>query len=273
MNFERPERKTERLDRGGYFERKISELAPELKQEAEKLGKLGFELDENCRIKPEAFMGKIPTKELAADLQKVRELSSKFKNEAAADPKKKAEKSTGEALEMAKTIGVNGRWFGGRFLAVRSSAYDDMCGNKVDNLIFDSETLEPLAAIDATTDQAAKMPAQKEIFKKILEGAEVKYGYKLEKTEQAPGYRAVKSPNMKLPYFIISFGAEELENIARDLVSGSGEEELGESSRKMIANLKNQAGSFSQHPKMTPEMKSAYERFIKIFESVGETGK
>ncbi|TSC83333.1 MAG: hypothetical protein G01um101419_16 [Parcubacteria group bacterium Gr01-1014_19] len=268
MKFERPEQSIEKLDRGEFFAEKIVEMGPELRLEAEKLNKLGFSVDENCRIKPELFLGPIAVKELKNDLQKVKDLKAKFDGEAKRSPEKQAEKNIGEALEMAKTIGVNGHWFGGRFLAVRSSMYDDFCGNKVDNLIYDSQTFEPLAAIDATTDQASKLPQQKEIFKKILEGAEVKYGYKLEKSDQAPGFKAVKNPNMKLPYFIISFKPDELEEIARSLAAGTGGSALHDASKGLVERLSEQAENFSQHPAIKPEIKAAYGRFLKIFESL-----
>ena len=259
----------EKLDSGAFFAKKVEEMGPELKLESEKLNKLGFAVDENCRIKPEMFLGPIAVKDLKVDLQKTKDLKSKFDGEAKRNPEKLAEKNIGEALEMAKTIGVNGHWFGGRFLAVRSAPYDDYCGNKIDNLIYDSETLEPLAAIDATTNQAAKLSQQKEIFKKILEGAPVKYGYKLEKSDQAPGFRAVKSPNMRLPYFIISFDRDELEEIARGLVAGESNPAIDEASRNMMKRLEEQADNFSKHPAINPEIKVAYGRFLAIFKSLG----
>ncbi|MEK7640745.1 MAG: hypothetical protein AAB389_01990 [Patescibacteria group bacterium] len=268
MRFERPEQSTGKLDRGDFFAQKNIEMEPELKLESEKLNKLGFAVDESCRIKPELFLGPIAVKELKSDLQKVKDLRAKFDSEAKRSPEKLAEKNIGEALEMAKTIGVNGHWFGGRFLAVRSSAYDDFCGNKVDNLIYDSQTFEPLAAIDATTDQASKLSQKKEIFQKILEGAPVKYGYKLEKSEQAPGFRAVKSPNMRLPYFIISFESDELEEIARSLAAGAGGGALHQASTNLIKRLSEQADNFSKHPAIEAEIKAAYGRFLKIFESL-----
>ena len=268
MRFEKPEQLAEKQDRGEFFARKIVEMGPELKLEAEKLNKLGFSVDENCRIKPEMFLGSVMAKDLKNDLQKVRELSAKFNNEAKRSPEKMAEKNIGEALEMAKTVGVNGHWFGGRFLAVRSSLYDDFCGNKIDNLVYDSVTLEPLASIDATTNQAVKLSQQKEIFKKILEGAPVKYGYKLERAERAPGFRAVKSPNMRLPYFIISFEQDELEEIARSLAAGAGGRALHEASKNLIKRLSDQADNFSKHPAIKPEIKAAYSRFLKIFQSL-----
>lgn len=243
-------------------------MAPELKMQSEKLKKFGFDVDENCRVKMEAFKGPVPTKEIGDDLTLTKKLKAKFEKESASNPDKKAEKAIGEALEVAKTSGVNSHWFGGRFIAIRSSEYDDMCGNKVDNLIFDTITREPLAAIDATTNQATKLKDQKEIIQKVLNGAEVKYGYALEETKEAPGYKAVKKANQKLPYFIISFDGDELESMMRDLAGGVESDELVESSMKLIEELKKQAESFSQHPAVKPEIKAAYGRFLKIFERV-----
>lgn len=267
MKFESPSRKTEKLDLGAFFESKLAELSPEMKIQAEKLKRLGFDVDDNCRVRPEAFMGQVPIKELKDDLTLAKSLKSKFEKSSRATPEKKAQKATGEALEVAKTSGVNSHWFGGRFIAIRSSEYDDFCGNKVDNLIFDTITREPLAAIDATTDQAAKLKDEKEIIKKILDGADVKYGYALEVSKEAPGYKAVKKANQKLPYFMISFGPEELESMMRDLAGGVESDELLAASKRLLTELKQQAEAFSQHSAVKPEIKAAYGRFLKIFES------
>lgn len=253
---------------GEFLEQKLEQLAPELKMQAEKLNRLGFEVDEECRVKSEAFLEQVPAKEIAADLTLAKKLKVKHARSTESSSEKKANKSIGETLEVAKTLGVDGHWFGGRFVAVRSSEYDDYCGNKVDNLIFDTVTREPLAAIDATTNQAEKLKNKAEIIKKVMNGAEVKYGYSLEKTEDAPGYKAVKMAGQKLPYFMISFSSEDLENIARDLVEGVESEELAEASRRLLRELKQQAEIFSKHPSVKPEIKAAYGRFLKIFEGL-----
>ena len=88
------------------------------------------------------------------------------------------------------------------------------------------------------------------------------------KAEAAPGYKAVKADNQKLPYFIISFSSEEVENMARDLAGGVESGELLEASRRLLRELKQQAESFSKYPAVKPEIKAAYGRFLKIFESL-----
>lgn len=271
MKFERPERQTEKKDLGEFLKNKLEQLAPELKMQAEKLGKLGFDVDENCRIKMNSFLGKLPPKEIANDLTLSKKLKAKHEQSNQKNPELIANKIIGEALEVAKTTGVDSHWFDGRFIAVRSSEYDDYCGNKVDNLIFDSITREPLAAIDATTNEAEKLKNAKEIFNKILNGADVKYGYELQKSEQAPGYKAVPKVNQKLPYFIISFSTEELESIVRDFAEGVESESLKRAADRLLKDLKTQSESFSQHPAIKSEIKAAYSRFLKIFTNLASS--
>ncbi|MDP1718836.1 MAG: hypothetical protein Q8L24_00190 [bacterium] len=272
MSFERPGLKTEKLDLGEFFKKKMEEFSPELKMQAERLRRCGFDLGDDCRVKMGSFLGAIAPKELAADMMAVKNAKAGHTRELASDQVKAANKEIGDALEVAKTAGVNSHWFGGRFIAIRSSEFDDYCGNKVDNLIFDTITLEPLAAMDVTTDRASKardLKTQLAITKKIGEGADVKYGYALEKIKEAPGYRAVRKTNQKLPYFLIELNVATLEVVMRDLVSGVDTPALLDASNELLMDLRKQAKA-CQELVVTKNkgLAAAYGRLLRIFESI-----
>ncbi len=237
MKFEK-ERSIEKLT----AEELVEKLRPELEGEAARLESLGFEVGEDCRIDPEAFHGVLPVGEIEGDLKRVKETEKRFEKGSA----------EGELLETLKTLGVNDHWFGGRFVSLRTAKYDDIF-NGVDNLIIDTKTFEPIAAVDTTINFRDKA---KELQRKIEKGSAVKYGFGLsEKGVEKKSYK-------NLPLFIISFPKNELGKIVEDFKTAE---------ERLRSDLKLQSELFPREFKNTnPEVKAAYERIGKILEELPE---
>ena len=147
MKFENPEITTSKIETTERTRERLRELQPLLKplleNESEKLRGRGFPVGADGRLLPEEYKGIYRPEEITNDLRKVRLLESKYREEEG--------KPIGDLLEVAKTLAFNRFWFGGRLIAVRASNYDDYF-NGVDEIIFDAETFQSLAAIDTTVN-------------------------------------------------------------------------------------------------------------------------
>lgn len=239
--FERPEEALSRLE----TEETYAKLKKEMAGEALELNKRGFEIDDECRINPKTFEALYTKEDIERNERAVNGLENKFRVKAG----EIAKKQRGEILEMAKTLGFNRHWFGGKFIAVRTAKYDDYV-NGVDNLIIGTETFEPLAAVDTST---AYLTKARELVDKIRGGSLVKYGYGLtEKGAEKKSYR-------RLPLFIISFRPEEVEEMLENF---AGQEEI------LLKSLKQQSRDFPQLSQMHPEVKAAYTRLQTLFEEL-----
>lgn len=237
MKFDRPEQVLSKLETEETYE----SLKAELRAESLALQERGFEVDEECRIKPGAFKDLLSPAAISKDAQTVQSLEAKFQKK----------EPGGDILEMAKTLGFNHHWFNGRLAAVRTSKYDDYV-NGVDNLIIDTKTFEPLAAVDTSTAYKTKA---RELAEKIKNGGVVKYAYGL--SENGPEVKSFK----RLPLFIISFTPDEVGEMLENYASK--EEQL-------LDSLKQQSRDFPKLPAMHPGVKAAYERLNATF---GELGK
>lgn len=245
MKFER----SESLPAGGSekseTEKAYEKLKAETAAEALELRKMGFEVDDECRINPEAFAPLYSVINRARNDKAVADLERKFK------PIGKEKVERGEILEMAKTLGFNKHWFGKRLLALRTAKYDDYV-NGVDNLIIDKETFEPLAAVDTTT---AYLTKAKQLAERIQNGSQIKYGYGLDK-------KGIKKTTYRnLPLFIISFSPDELDKLS---------ENYEDFEDYLLKSLKQQSQDFPEFSKMDREVKDAYIRTRVIFEEVEE---
>lgn len=241
MRFERPEESLEKIETGETYEKLKAEIAAE----ALELRKMGFEVDDECRIKPEPFEAMHGAASVERNKKAVKDLESKF------EPASKEQIERGETLEMEKTLGFNKHWFGKRLLALRTAKYDDYV-NGVDNLIIDKETFEPLAAVDTTTAYLAKA---KQLAAKIQYGSQLKYGYGLSKE----GIEKVAYQN--LPLFIISFKPEELNELMENYEDFEG---------YLLQSLKHQSTEFAKYPGINPNVRDAYQRTQIIFEELEE---
>lgn len=220
-----------------------------LKEEAENLRKIGFGVDDECRIKPGEFKNLFGAENVNRDLKWLEQKKAKFEKET-------PEKIKSEAWEMAKTLAFNNLWFDKKLIAVRTSEYDDV-SKGVDQLIFDTETKTPLAAVDATTNWKDK---SNEVHKSITNGAVVKYGFGFENDAwQRKSY-------YNLPLFIISIKNEELLEVLKNLEKEELSYEGKLVQNKILEELKLQSEKFAESA--SPKLKSSYEKAGKIFKKL-----
>ena len=247
MKFERPPELAEIHEEIEQIIQAREWLMPRLKEEAEKLRKLGFGVDDECRIKPGEFKNLFGEENVARDLEWIKGKKTKFEKET-------PEKIKGEVLEMAKTLTFNNFWFDKRLIALRTSEYDDVA-NGVDQLIFDAETKTALAAVDATTNWKDKT---KEISSGIENGSKVKYGFGFENES------LVKKSYYNLPLFIISMKGEELLEVLKDIEKGEISFEGRKVENTVLDELKSQSENFAESASL--KLKLSYEKAGEIFE-------
>lgn len=239
-------------------EKYLERLAEPLRREAGKLKSKGFPVDDNCRVDLQLFSDVVSPSVINKDRATVADLEgiSQRRLAEAEDPEEeKIRRANGELLERVKTLSINNLWFEGRLISVRTSKYDDFA-NGVDNLILDTETNQPLAAIDDTTGFISKIEKLEE--RKISEGAIVRYG-----VDYSKGKINKKSYN-KLPIFIISANPERVRTLAEDLVMGKMSAEGLRILQDIMNSLFEQSEAF-QNKAVDPQLKSSYQRIGKIF--------
>jgi hypothetical protein len=184
-------------------------------------------------------------------------------------PDAKRPSNVGELLELVKTLSINQLWFGKRLVSVRTSRYDDY-EHGVDNFIFDTETGEPIAAIDEATAGGMKSKNKYATRDKVNNGVSVTYGFDIEKETG----RVVSRTYTKLPFFLISVTTDELIKLAGDLEN----QELSQYNivNDIIEALKNQAVDAAlgdpeddrSKPVPDPVLRAAYRRALEIFKEL-----
>lgn len=247
-------KETKEIERKNLYEKASEykrELLPQLQEISEKLQKEGFSLDEQVRIKTEEFRDIFGKKIILADQKLVEKLERKFVQD--------EHKNIGELLEIVKTIAFNNFWFKERMVSLRTSKFDDYL-NGIDEVIFDRQTHQPLAAVDTTTNIKEKT---EEIIDKIKRGSQIKYGFYL--TE------GIKKGSLNdLPTFIISLKTEELLDFAQKIIEhfrgGKVEKIHFQIEKEILESLKRQAEEFQKIAE--PKMKHSYEIAGQIFDDL-----
>ena len=246
-----PEREAERADVYETAGRYLEDLKESISKEALELTKRGFPVTEECRIDHRRFSMLYPEDEIEADAEKVRDLESKFEKDI-------REKKIGDLLEVSKTLAFNKFWFNQRLVAVRASKYDDYA-NGIDELVLDTQTHEPLALIDTTTNWESKV---NELMRKIQSGGRVKYGLRFDKEDKV---RQVAYE--RLPILILSLHDDEVLRLAADIKRG----ELSRESRQLERIVKETIARESLNLKdiVPPKIRELYDRVLKIFRELG----
>ncbi|MFA5386246.1 MAG: hypothetical protein WC297_01015 [Candidatus Paceibacterota bacterium] len=235
----------------------VAEFLPQLKELSKELNEKGFPVDENCRIKIESFIGKEGFSEemIQKDSQAALSLEKKFLEQDG--DKEVQEKNIGELMEIMKTLAFNKHWFQSRLIALRTTKFDDYFSG-IDEIVFDTETHQPLAAIDTTTNPQEKAKLVKEQIKK---GGRVRYGFDTKDGKE----KSLKD----LPTFIISLTAKDLSRIIEGL---KGNEEFDKNfhyEQQIIWSLGQQSIAFQAFvDKENPAVKESYHRAGKIFKGL-----
>jgi len=171
---------------------------------------------------------------------------------------KEENESIGELLETVKTITFNKLWFKGRLVALRTSKFDDYF-NGIDEVIFDTETYQPLAAVDTTTNIKEK---SEKIIDKIKKGSQIKYGFYLKEGVK-------KSSLNDLPTFIISLKPEELLEFSQKIIEHPNDKKFDlDTEKNILESLKTQSKEFEKIAE--PKMKHLYKMAGQIFEELVE---
>jgi hypothetical protein len=242
----------ERREENKEIEELNLKLNSEIKIEEEAFSKSEFPVDSEFRVNMDKYLGVYDSKTINRDKNTVASRTEKFK-EKFTDP-------VGELLEKSKTLAVNRYWFKVRYLAVRTSKFDDY-QNGIDEMLINKETNEVIAAIDATTDVNSK--ADPRLFSILKDGGQIAYGLRLK--DNKPVLGELKN----LPVFIVNFNKEETIELAKK-VAGQKLPELEE--RKLLDSLIKQAEIFAQSAssKMRPKYEKALKEFQYLKKELGE---
>jgi len=141
---------------------------------------------------------------------------------------------------------------------VRTHQYDDY-NNNIDELIFDSETKQPFAAIDDTTNIFASKEKGKTFYQNIKNGGKVKYGVELH--DEGVG----KKSYTNLPVFAIALDAARVLSLAKDLIDDDKiSDDNKEIEQDVLNSLRNQS-SLLEKAVTDENVKSAYKMAGQIF--------
>ena len=226
----------------------LEKIKPILEEESENLKNEGLPVDNECRINPDFYEGTISKTTIDADKQSVKKAESKFKE---INP-------SGELLEIVKTIAFNRLWFNERIVSVRTSRFDDEINQShVDELIFDRETLQIIAASDVTTKPDYK---EKDLLTKVKDGAVLKYGLRLDKD----GFKKESLKNV--PYFIVRVKPDDLIGLAENIIQKGNAEVPENIKQNLLQNLIIQCDKFM--PLARPDLKESYKKAQTLFEEL-----
>jgi len=182
--------------------------------EAASLEQRGFPVGSDGRIVPEKTgLTTVGEQQKHRKLVAAREAEWRAKETRPLAERKQSE-NTGELLELVKTLSINQLWFGKRLVSVRTSQYDDY-EHGVDNFIFDTETGEPIVAIDEATAGGMAKKSITAKRDKVENGATITYGFAVDKETN----RVSPKSYANLPVFLISVTTEDLLALARDLMN------------------------------------------------------
>ena len=155
-------------------------------------------------------------------------------------------------------MAFNKLWFKKRLITVRTSKYDDYF-NGIDEIIFDTKTFQPLAAVDTTLDPMIKA---NELMNKITRGGELKYG--LEMNPQGIKKKSCKN----LPFFIISIKLEDCLSLASDIFQGQASEEGEKIKNEVLKSILLQSEKFQDIA--STGVKSSYQNVKEIFQELSK---
>lgn len=225
------EKRAEEKELQEKFEHIYEKLPERISKEAERLRAEGFLVDNQLRINPQEFKDFLPPEVIDNDTKEVEKLDKIFSEKIANDQDVKEKSVRGEVLEMTKCLLLNKQLYKGKLTAVRTSKYDDY-KNGVDQLVFNSETAEPVAVVDTTTDWKTKADLLK---KKIKNGCWVKYGLAKNGDDIKP------KTYQNLPLLIISIHPEKLAELSESITDQTRNENFDLFSKELISSLAMQA--------------------------------
>lgn len=234
-----------------------------LTEEAAALRERGIIVTKDCRIDPEPFRELHGAKSVENDRDYVNNLEEKFKKNEDAE----RQRMSGEIMEMAKQVFFNRYWFSDEAFTVRTSAYDDY-RNGVDEVIFihdtEQKTFVPIAAIDTTSDITRKQTDKEKEHR--TRGVQVKYGLEVHAGEEDDSELIVsKTSYERLPFFVVTFSKELLQEILQAIVEGRMPHEAIEKLKKhVVTNLQTECEANVNDPKTSPALRRRYQKALAL---------
>jgi len=184
----------------------------------------GVPLLPNGRIDMSAFRS--VRRDVSADEDSVKQLQIEWYGDISQEEiERERAKTDGEKLEML-AYAIFYKNLAERFIVARSSIYDDI-NNKIDVILVNKETGETICAFDEVSDTSAGVDYEKK-KQAVLErnkehqGANIKYGIRLEKTGDKAGF--VLGETEKVPIFYIALPKDKIERGMANFMSSPSEQ-------------------------------------------------
>lgn len=194
----------------------IEELAHRFKKE-------GVPITNDCRIDMEGFIGVYGEKKIAKDIECVNTWEEEWRSTKDYNEKLKR---TGEKFEALKTVILN-KFLGEGFMAVRTSAYDDI-KNKADNIIINKDNGNVVCAFDEVGDISGERYQRKQedirrrnfcpqeldkskgVYVRSSGGVSLEYGLKVEKDENGRNKLGLGRVE-EIPIFLLALSEKMIE--------------------------------------------------------------
>lgn len=209
----------------------LKEFKEYFKETAERLRQEGVPVDENLRIRPEAFARIHSLKEIESDIKNTKEKMTQFDAQKGRERKEQA-----ELLEKYVVVLFN-KHFGNEFLVTRTAEYDDLYGH-ADNILVDKKRGTPVCAFDEVSVMSGPTYESKkeEVLKRNLVregvrgGVTIKYGF----TTQTKGEKTeiVLQRLKNVPVFYLALSKEALAQGIKEFTSSK--ENTSEYEQKMV---------------------------------------
>ncbi len=264
-HFEDPSRPLEKREEKERREQKLKSI---IEQITERLKKERVPLTNHCRIDTESFTEVYSETEIKRDQQLVREREKRwYPGLSEEEIEQKKLKTDGEKLEMLKTA-VFDKFLGEDFIVVRTSPYDDV-ENKADNVILEKATGNMVCAFDEVGAlKGPKFERKKRIVlerNKKEQGAELKYGIKIEKNQQGE-QELVLGPVKNLPIFYLALPKQQIERGVKEL--SQNPEEVSDYEQKLFdyfkSSLRAQIDSLELDQELNPSLKERLGHFEQV---------
>lgn len=252
----------EPLEKKSKLEALIGEIAEGLRKE-------GLPVCDDLRIDMGSFGNRSPySSTKVEDDQRAIEVSEErwYGNLSKKEIEKERRERWGEKLEMLKTV-VFHKFIGQDFLVVRTSLHDDF-RNKVDNLIVDRKTGDPVCAFDELLggdahDHRAKKKKEDILEINVQSGARVEYGITFKEGQK------VKTALEGIPIFHLMLSGGELQKLIDSIGLSLREKNFTEEKifKDFITSIEGQVNSLKnkyQSEKLTKRIVQAENFLLKV---------
>lgn len=217
-------------------------------------------LDNDFRISLDYLEENFPD-EVEDEVSKVKSVEKSFSNQVT------LEALRGEIVELAKTL-FQEELFNQQFIIFRTSKFDDYF-NHVDEIIFDKQTLTPVAAIDTTIDIKTK----EKFFEDLSQGVCVRYTPIIEIDKDGVHHYQGFKFDSNLPKIFLVFNFKDIYQLSQTLISQDNNQKT-ELARKIrgyvIQELISQANFVLNQKEIPEEMRRAYQNFLETLTKIKE---